>query len=227
MNVDRIALLDALGRANIRVARTAVADSAAAAEAFAERRTARDPRFVPVRLFVDQPGEPLSAGKPRPSLTSATSVARSFARLGAVARPEGGRVLVQTAVELGTDLAIVCRPDPVLGNVIAIQGRTHEAAQMLPLDAAGAAVLAKQARGFHHRTTPNRTRAMLEHLLLRVAAFFEESGLASLRLDPVRLHGNGYTVLDAVAGGPHELQAADPARSTRDVKGHYRSSGRQ
>lgn len=36
---------------------------------------------------------------------------------------------------------------------------------------------------------------MLEHLLLRVSAFFADSGVTGFRLD-VRLHDNAYTVVD-------------------------------
>jgi hypothetical protein len=57
-------------------------------------------------------------------------------------------------------------------------------------------LLASNYESYGHHGSRESTRRMLEHLLLRVSDFFEETGVDEFRLD-VRLHENEYTVLDA------------------------------
>lgn len=49
---------------------------------------------------------------------------------------------------------------------------------------------------------------MLEHLLLRVSAFFEETPVTDFRL-AVRLHENSYAVLDAWMASPRALHVKE------------------
>jgi len=229
MIVDRIDLFEALAQHEIRVARSAYADSAADALAFAARRTAPDARLVPIRLQAAFPGVAL---KSTPAFsespyTDPQSIEDAYERLAGKTAAADGRVLVQVATEPGTDIGIECRIDAALGKVIAIHGAAHGAPQLLPLGSAGAAALAGSIQGRNHHLARAHVQRMLEHLLIRVAGFYEESGMDRLEIDPVRLHGNGYTVLDAIAVSQHALRVKHIEAGERDKKGHYHPSGRQ
>jgi hypothetical protein len=122
-----------------------------------------------------------------------------FARLGSTQK-----VLAQEVVGSGTDITITGRTDPNDGTLIALRGAKHRAERMMPLGDAGAEFLATNFQAHHHHGADDKARRMLEHLLLRVSAFFEHSGVSDFSLR-VRLHENSYTVLDAVMNAPKAL----------------------
>ncbi len=196
MNLDTIEALEVLRRYGIRVARSKLVDSPEDAIAFAERRTAKDPRLMPVVFPPDQT-----------PLRTEEAIRRAYARLAF----GGGRILAQTMIGPGTDVMIHRRTDDSRAQITALE----------PL-------------GDHHLYSGEKAHHMLEHLLLRVSSAFEGSGATELRL-MVRLHENGYTVLDAAMTVPRELhfkkrldgnahdRRADEARSARRAnEEHFR-----
>lgn len=229
MNIDRIDLFEALAQHDIRVARSAYVDSPEGALAFAGRRTAPDARLVPIRLLGVFPGvlaKDVPAFSESP-FSDPESIEDAYRRIGPKTIAAGGRVLAQAATEPGTDMAVACRIDAALGKIIAVGSTAHSVQHLIPLDAAGAATLAASIQAYEHRGSREQVRRMLEHLLIRVARFFDASGLERLDLNPLRLHANSYTVLDAVAAGAQPLAVRHVDAGARDRKGHYHPSGRQ
>lgn len=184
---DTIEALNILKHFGIRVARSGFVDSPEGAIAFAERRTAKDPRLVPIVL---RPSEA--------ALHSEDAIRLAYAQR--IAANPGEKVLAQTATAAGTSLAIVGRTDDGR-KIVAVQTATHAVERMVPLDSAGAEVLALNVQDFQHRGSSEKTHRMLEHLLLRVSDFFEQTPVSEFRL-AVRLHENAYTVLDAAMSSP-------------------------
>lgn len=229
MIVDRLDLFEALSQHEIRVARSAYVDSAEGALAFASRRTAPDARLVPIRLYGTFPGVALQSTPAfsESPYTDTESIEDAYRRIAPITAAAGGRVLAQIAVEPGTDIAIECRTDATLGNVVAVRSPAGSLQQMLPLDSAAAANLVGHMHGPWHHASREQVEHMLEHLLIRTSRFFEDYGMEHLTLDPVRLHGNSYTVLDATAVSPHALAVKHFDADARDRKGHYHPSGRQ
>lgn len=229
MIIDRLDVLEALAQHDIRIARSAYVDSPEDAVAFAARRTAADQRLVPIRLYGAFPdvaltATPAFADSPYPD---EESIADAYRRIAPQAAAASGRVVAQTVTEAGTDIAIECRIDPALGKVIALRGAEHIVQHLVPLDDAGAHTLASNVQAYGHHGSREHVRRMLEHLLLKVAKFYDDSGAERLELDPVRLHGNTYTVLDAVMRSQRKLPVTHGEARERDRKGHYHPSGRQ
>jgi len=229
MILDRINLFEALAQHEIRVARSAYVDSPEDALAFAARRTAPDQRLVPIHLYgvfsgVAMTSTPAFTESP---YTDEQAIPDAYRRLAAKTAAASGRVLAQETTEAGTDIAIECRIDPALRKVIIVRGGGHQEQHLLPLDVAGASTLAANIQNYGHHGSREHVRRMIEHLLLRVSHFFDDSGIERLELDPVRLHGNTYTVLDAVATSKRALHVRHIDTESRDRKGHYHPSGRQ
>jgi hypothetical protein len=188
--IDIVDALELLKQHGIRVARTKFVDGAEDAIAFAQRRSNGDPRFVPIVLR--------PAALPAPAetpLRGEAAIREAYGRVHAAA--DGGRVLAQAVAEPGSSIVIAGRIDAENGKTIALHSATHGVERMVPLDEAGAAVLATNFQAHNHHGPDEKTRRMLEHLLLRVSAFYEDSGVTGFRLD-VRLHDNAYTVVDVV-----------------------------
>jgi hypothetical protein len=133
-----------------------------------------------------------------------------------------GHIIAADSAADGTDIAITGRSDEALGKCLTVRSAVHCVQRMVPVDASGAAALARNA--------PNeRVRHVLEDTLLRVSAFFEDSGIESFDLDPVRLHEHGCTVLDATLRSRASLHRK--ARLQREAHDHaprgLQLSGRQ
>jgi hypothetical protein len=230
MILDKVEGFAALSKSGMHVVRARYVDSAEDAIAFAARRDAKDERAVPIvlRALVPEGGrspEELIEGP----LAGHDPIRAAYRRLTA-REPVVGRILAEVAVGPGTDISIEGREDAALGKVVALQdGGAHGMERMIPFGEDGAAMLVEHFQANHHRPHGEQTRKMLEHLLVRVSAFYEESGVESFVLAPVRLHENSYTILDAT------LRAAGPlavgkrlAHHAHDRKGYdYHPSGRQ
>jgi hypothetical protein len=226
MILDTIEAFEALKRYGIHTARSKFVDSAEDAIVFAERRTAADPRFLPIVLRNVVPEIPAQA-KPAPS-TSALSGEDAVRRAYAFLAGDGLKVLAQTSTAPGTDLTIVGGIPPDRGKTIALHTPTHSVERMVPLDSAGAEILASNFLDHHHHGSSEQVRRMLEHLLLRLSTFFEDSGVDQFQL-VVRLHENTYTVLDAAMRAPKALHL----KTRLDARAHdrwgddYHPAGRQ
>ena len=205
--IGKQAALDALDHFDIRVARTKEVDSAEDAIAFAERRNAKDPRIVPIVL--------------RPNgdkLDSEAAIRQAYDDLVRAAGTGERHIFAQTYTAPGTDVTIVGELDEALGKTLALHGTTNGGVRrMVPLDAAGAEALVLSFLGFDHHGPREQTRRMLEHLLMKVSAMYEETPLLSFRID-VRLHENGYTVIDAAMAASKALHL----RKRLDRRAHDR-----
>jgi len=187
--IDIVDALELLKQHGIRVARSKFVDCAEDAIAFAQRRSNGDPRLVPIVL------RPAAVPAPAETpLRGDAAIREAYDRAHAAAN--GGHVLAQAVAEPGSAIVIAGRIDPDNGKTIALHGATHGVERMVPLDEAGATILATNFQAHHHHGGDEKTRRMLEHLLLRVSAFYEDSGVTEFRLG-VRLHDNAYTVVDA------------------------------
>jgi len=231
MFIDKIEGLHALEHYGIRVVRAKYVDSAEDVIAFAGRRDAEDDRPVPIELrVVGQGKQPLSGrGVTHGPLLDHEAIRRAYAELAPRVERAGGRIVAADAVGDGTDIAITGRSDEALGKCLTVRSAVHCVQRMVPLDEGGAEALARNVQGFHHHGASEQGRRMLEHLLLRVSTFFEDSGVESFDLDPVRIHENGYTVLDATLRSRASLhRKARLQREDHDRKSlDYHPSGRQ
>jgi len=231
MILDKIDGFTALTRSGMHVARTRYVDSAEDAIAFAARRDARDERAVPILLRAIGRGDDgrtagLLVEKP---LTDHKAIRRVYRELMPQVGSAGDRILAEASTEHGTDIAIEGRTDASLGKVVVLRNHAHSVERMVPLDPDGAETLVAGFQGYHHQPPSEKMRRMLEHLLMRVSAFFEETGVESFVLDPVRLHENSYTILDATLRSHRPLHISKRlAPNAHDRKGYdYRPSGRQ
>lgn len=212
MRTGLIETLAALEQAGIRVVRARVVDSAEDAIAFAERRDAPDPRFMPILLRAD-------SGSTQP-LESEKAIRRAYDRLsrGTAFRT----VIAQNVVPSGEEFTIVGESNA--HKTIRVQGH---AAFEIPLDAESAGLLAANVRDYGHRL-PAKTRNMFEHLFLHLSAFFEAPELRAFTVT-ARLHDGGYTIVDAAASSATPLRVhAVLGPHGRDRKSdEYHPSGRQ
>ena len=229
MTIDVIEAFKVLTHYGIHVARSKVVDSAEDAIAFAERRTAKDPRFIPIVLRRIGSGE--ASGDANLAVAGAAlhtedAIRQAYATLTAAGADE--KILAQTATDPGTDITIAGRTDDTLGKVIALSNATHSVDHMIPLGAAGAEVLALNSQGFHHHGASEKARRMLEHLLIRASALFEKTPVTAFRL-AVRLHENSYTVMNASMTSPKALHLKVRLdRHAQDKRGEgYHPSGKQ
>ena len=229
MVIDRIVVLESLAQHGVRVARSKYVDSAEDVLAFAERRNAKDPRILPIRLYGAFPGVALRSTPAfsEAPFTDVQAIQDAYQRLAPKVAAAGGRVIAQIAIERGSDLAIECHIDAALGKIIVLRSATHSVQHMIPLDTAGGAYLAANFQGHEHHGSSEQVRRMLENLLIRVAEFFEECGAERLELDPVRLHEHGYTVLDAIVESQHPMHVKHVEGGARARKDHDHPSGRQ
>ncbi|HEY5341535.1 MAG TPA: hypothetical protein VIK27_10950 [Candidatus Aquilonibacter sp.] len=99
--------------------------------------------------------------------------------------------------------------------------------RVLPLGEDGAQALADGVRAHHHHPEP-RAKHMLEHLFLRLSEFFEAGDLVTMRV-LIRLHENGYTIMEAAAQGPHALHLPReaPPKVRKGTTNGYRPVGRR
>jgi ATP-grasp domain len=227
MIIDKLDGLNLLDRYDIRVVRAKYVDSPEDAIAFAVRRTAQDERAIPIVLCAVSPdGAVPEAEGP---LSGHDPIRAAFLALGPAVEASGGRILARAWIEPGTDIRIEGRTDAALGKCLTLSSRVHSVERMVPIDTQGAQALAEHFQGYHHRGDSEKSRRMLEHLLMRVSQLFsDEPGVESFTLSPLRIHENSYTVLDAIVtlSGPiHSRKRLDA--HAHDRKGHYQPSGRQ
>jgi hypothetical protein len=225
MKIGDVEGFEALDHYGIHVVRGKYVDSAEDAIAFASRRSAEDPRRIPIVLC------PVGSGTesgPAPRLADDEAIRREYERLTRGNGTSAGRVLARNFVEAGTDVVIAGSGDAADGKMIALRSGAHEARRLVPLGEASAEALVAGFQPYRHRPHDERTRRMLEHLLLRVSEFFEESGVEGFELT-VRLHENSYTVIDAELTAPRPLRLSkrlDPHAHDRKSRG-YHPAGRQ
>lgn len=195
MTLDTLEAFEALRRHDIRVARARYVDSPEDALAFAERRNAADPRFLPIVLRVAGRG---SGNMETPRvLVDPDAVRQEFVALRI---DRSGRILAQAASPAGTD--------------VVMRGATARGHKHIVVD--------REIHGL-----PNSERAMIAHLQERLLTVFEDPNLTSL-VATVRLHENGYTVIDAhMTSKSHFTIKARAQRHARDRKGHYQAPGVQ
>jgi hypothetical protein len=218
MNIEKIEALKALKHYGVHTARSRMVDSPEAAIAFAERRNAPDPRFMPILLRC---GDETSD-----ALETEDAIRRAFEYFARSSSTQ--QMLAQEVIGSGTDITIAGRTDPDDGTVIELRGAKHRAQRMMPLGDAGAEFLATNFQAHHHHGADDKARRMIENLLLRVSAFFEDSGVSEFSLR-VRLHENSYTVLDAVMNAPkalHLKERLDPHAHDRKAA-DYHPAGRE
>jgi len=218
MNVDKMDAYAALKHYDIRIARSKYVDSAEDAVAFAERRNAPDPRFVPIVLRVGD-------GLEQSALKSVDAVREAY---DAIRRRSAEPILAQVVTDPGTDIVIFGKTDDSLGKTIGVHSATHSVQRAAPLGTDGAKALANEYEGYGHHGSRESARRMLEHLLVRVSDLFEETEVREFRLD-VRLHENEYTVLDASMTSLKPLHIKHRLdKRAHDRKGdEYRPAGRQ
>jgi len=131
------------------------------------------------------------------------------------------------AIAAGTDIAIDGWIDETGRRIVRARSAAHASVRFVPFGEAGAAELAEGLRAHHHQIETAAGRRMLEHLFLRISDLFEESGIDAFSLDPVRLHENSYTVVDATFSAPAPLYLKERlGRHARDHK-TFRASGQQ
>ncbi len=218
MNVDKMEALAALGHYGIRVARSKHVDSAEDAVAFAERRNAPDPRFVPIVLRV-------AGAAAQAPLESVEAVREAYA---AIRRHTAEPILAQVFTGPGTDIVIFGKTDESLGKTIGVHSATHSVQRAVPLGPESARELASEYEGHGHHGSRESARRMLEHLLIRISDLFAGTEVSELRVD-VRLHENEYAVLDASMTSPKALHIKPRLdKRAHDRKGdEYRPAGRE
>ncbi|HEY9085865.1 MAG TPA: hypothetical protein VIN40_08050 [Candidatus Tyrphobacter sp.] len=109
MTLDTVETFEILKRYGIRVARSKVVDSPEGAIAFAERRTDKDPRFMPIVFPPDQT-----------PLHTEEAIRQAYERL---ARSRAGAILAQAMTEPGTDITILRRADAAHSPITSLE--TH------------------------------------------------------------------------------------------------------
>lgn len=224
IDLDLCLALKVLHGAGIDVARSRAVDSAEDAIAFAERREARDPRFMPIVLRIASP----LGNDDRPAhLRSEDAIRSAFPALWSQAKAMGTYVVAQAFSESGTDVEVRGGLDEQDRKALSTGDGAGAVRRALPLDAASLTALAHGVRRYGHAERPHVER-MLEHALERLAHLFEEPDLQEFRVR-LRLHENGAVVFDA---GMRALRALDvPKRldaRAHDRKGDgYHPSGRQ
>ena len=195
----------------IRTVRATMVDSAEAAIAFAQRRTARDTRMVPIVLRTPEGLTDV--------LTTDSEIAAAYDRVRKSRTPW---IAAQDAVAPGEEVCVIGATDNHGRKFMRVMDQTEP----VPLTLDAAAALALSVREYKHRE-PLKTRRMLEHLFLSFSAFFQHPALTGFSAT-VHLHENGYTVIDGVTTSTHVLKLPrESGKHARDRKGHYRPSGRQ
>lgn len=192
IDVDIVTALEFLRMHGIDTARTKCVDSAEDAIAFAERRDAPDPRFMPTVLRIGSPLSP-DAVLPQAS-TSIDAVRARYEHLAPAASAASLCVLAQEIPSKGTDLRISGGLENGRRAMWIGEG-ANRAVRFMPLDDSGADALAEHARRFGHRERPHVER-MLAHVVRKIASFFEENDIDAFRF-ALREHENAYVVYDA------------------------------
>lgn len=200
MIIDSVDAFKVLKHYGIHAARSKIVDSPEDAISFAERRDARDPRLMPILLRGSDIGSTSAA------LKTEHAIRRAYEHLAQAGHNR--KIRAQEVTEAGTDIEIAGRAGPNDGKLIEVRSATHSVERMIPLGSAGAEFLATNFQAHHHHDARDKERRMLEHLLLRVSAFFEHSGVSDFSLT-IRLHENSYTVVDASMKAPEALHLKD------------------
>jgi ATP-grasp domain len=182
MIIDTMEALEFLRQHGIRVAQTRYVDSSEDAIFFAGNR--------PIALCV-------LAGNPKTPLHTTDAIKDTYEHLSREAYTStGGHVLAQQYIESGTDIAIEAYNDDSIGRIVELQCGTHRAYRLHPLTKDLAEAMLTEFRSKRNIAGTEKSAHMLEHLLLKVSEIYEDQTIVRLSLNPVRLHGNTYDVLD-------------------------------
>jgi len=229
MTIDFLEALNLLEHAGIRVVRAKYIDSAQDAIAFATRREARDPRVVPIVLSTaagDDSTLRRRAGDDD-ALHSGTAIQAAYERLANITTAP--RILARDYVGSGTDIALAYGRNDKGQEFLELRSGDHATEQLLPIDETGARLLVEHMLAHDHRGHSEKSRRMVEHLILRVCSVLDEFPIEALELDPVRLHENSYTVVGASITAPSRLRVEKRLpKHAHDRKAFgYRPTGRQ
>jgi hypothetical protein len=228
MTIDFLEALNLLEHAGIRVVRAKYVDSAQDAIAFATRREARDPRVVPIVLSTAAGNDstPQRRAGADDVLHSSAAIQASYERLANVATAP--RALARDSVGSGTDIALAYGRNDKGQESLELRSGDHSTEQLLPIDATGARVLVEHMLAHDHRGRSEKSRRMVEHLVLRVCSVLDEFPIEALELD-IRLHENTYTVMGASITAPSRLRVDKRLPNhAHDRKAFgYRPTGRQ
>jgi hypothetical protein len=231
MTIDYIEALRLLERAGIRVVRAKYVDSAQDAVAFATRRESRDPRILPIVLIgVQRDGAlPQRRNSADDVVQSGAAIQVAYERLAAQDETSAPRVLAREHVAGGTDITLAYKTNDSGQKYLELGTGEHRTEQLLPIDETGARMLVEHMLAHDHRGPSEKSRRMLQRLVLRVCGLLNEFPIDTLELDPVRLHENSYTVLGAALTAPSRLHVEKRLTNhARDRKAYgYRPTGRQ
>lgn len=122
------------------------------------------------------------------------------AQLAATVGP--GRILAQEWAESGADLKIEARSDLPEGRTLHLTLGDHSVQRLAPPSEWQAEGMVDELHSGHALIRGVQQKRMLAHLLTKAATLFEEQQLTRLVLDPIRVHDNGYVVLDAAIESP-------------------------
>jgi hypothetical protein len=206
MIIDTMEALEFLRQHGIRVAQTRYVDSGEDAIFFAGNR--------PIALCV-------AAGNAKTPLHTTDAIKEAYAHLSREASGIG-HVLAQQYIESGTDIAIEAYNDDAIGRIVELQCGKHRAYRLHPLTKDLAESMLTEFRSKRNIAGTEKSAHMLEHLLLKVSEIYEDQTIIRLSLDPVRLHGNTYDVLEAKITTKSGLTIHPRlAPHARDKKGFY------
>jgi hypothetical protein len=208
MLLDKIETLRAVERHGIRVVRAKYVDSAEEAIAFAARREMDDGQSLPIVLTiaVHQASTLPSRIRATIPLRDPEMIRSAYQFFAAEAEVFGDRVIAQDFIPPGTNLTIAGRKDDEGRKLLALRCGEHGLERLVPIESAAAESLAANVLAHDHRGPSVHWRRMLEHLVGRASRLFESPNIDSLVLEPIRLHENTYTVLDAEIGSTSRLR---------------------
>ena len=127
----------------------------------------------------------------------------------------------------GTDIAIDGWIDDAGRRVVRARSAAHAVERLVPLGDESCEELVDGLRAHQHHTRNAAARQMLKHLFLHVSDLFERERVEQFSLDPVRLHENEYTVVDAAFFASTAIHVTERrGRHARDRK-TFHPSGTQ
>jgi hypothetical protein len=231
MTIDYIEALGLLEHAGIRVVRAKYVDSAQDAIAFATRREGREPRILPIVLGAEPREGTQTERRPTvdDALHSGAAIQTAYERLTASSAGTQQRILAHEYIGSGTDIALIYGTNDSGHEYLELRSGEHTTEQLLPIDENAARVLVEHMFAHDHRGRSEKSRRMVEHLVMRVCGLLDEFPIDALELDAVRLHENSYTVLGVALTARSRLHVEKRLPNhARDRKAYgYRPSGRQ
>lgn len=214
--IDLIDALTLLKEYGIIVARTAYVDSAENTLVFANRR--------PIVIYArraDEHGYDPASGERAPD---DASVRTAYAKVSAKFHPP---LLAQDEVEHGSEIALSGR-ETRDGKVLRFVSGSHTVERHCPLSESAAESMLDAFRSSKGLGSNEKAVRTLAHLFVKAAKMYSESGIVKFALR-VRVHDNGYKVIDAAMATERmpEIKAR-LGHHARDRKSYdYHPSGRQ